>query len=366
MQVIAIANQKGGCGKTTSSINLAACLAHLKKKVLLVDLDPQGHATCGLGIRAEELPYSLYDLLSPKDEQKPGVSEVLIEINPHFCLLPSHTVLSAVEEELAFHGGRQKRLKSLLFRVAQEIGDFDHIIIDCPPNLGVLTYNALDAADEVIIPLEPSFFSLHGLAKITETIQWVNQERKRAIELHALMTIYDARTCFAREVYEEVERYFSERLFRAVIHESVLLKEAASAGQSIVDYEPDSIPFYDYLSVATELMERQWSRILPEQETRWLDKIQNRYGPRSVCGGVLFQCYNKYARFVEIAGDFNNWIPEALVQRNDNGLWQKVITAHGGACRYKFIVDGEWQVDPHQLEQRENAYGSFDSYLEVG
>lgn len=366
MRIIAVANQKGGCGKTTTSINLAACLAFLQKKTLLVDLDPQGHSTCGLGIHVDKQSYTIYDLLSRGiGTRRPEISQVLAEVNPFLSLIPSHVVLGAVEEQLANLPDREKRLKQELDRVFKEKTDFDFVIIDCPPNIGVLTFNALEAADEILIPVEPSFFSLHGLAKMSETVNLVNQRRDRPIAVHALLVLFDSRTCFAKEVYEDVKAHFQERLFRTIIHESVALKEAAGAGQSIVQYDPESAAFRDYFNLAVEYLGREWDRLLPEHELGWSNVLGDRYGPRRVSGGILFQAVSRNARGVEIAGDFNNWVPEPLVRRDGEGLWQKVIPILSGNFRYKFIVDGEWQLDPCQPAQKQNAFGSFDSYMEV-
>lgn len=340
-------------------------MAHLKKKVLLIDLDPQGHSTVGLGIRAPELPYSIYDVLSPQRVDQIPVREVIRHRGEGLFLLPSDTGLSRIESELALSDGREKRLVYFLERCRRHSLEWDYVILDCPPNLGVLTQNALTAAQEVIIPIEPSFFSLHGLGKISETIKEINEVRKDPLGLHALLTIFDSRTCFAQEVYDEVKKHFKNRMFRSIIHESVLLKEAASAGQSIVEYASDSVPGRDYENLAVEFLEREWDRLLPERELGWKNVVRSIYGPRRVLGGTLFQCQSANASHVEVAGDFNNWVPEPLVRRDRNGLWQKIIPITQGQYRYKFIIDGEWQLDPEHPVTRENAFGSRDSFLEL-
>lgn len=366
MRVIAVANQKGGCGKTTTSINFAAALTLLQKKVLLIDLDPQGHSTCGLGMEASQAKATLYDLLTPSRFSDLSFEDALCEIEPNFFLIPSYEVLASLEEELVNVKDREKMLKQALGRFRHGDKEFDCIILDCPPNLGLLTANALQAADEILIPVEPSFFSLHGLAKISETLAGVNRSREIPIEIHALLTIFDSRTRFAKEVYEEVKAHFQEKLFKTIIHESILLKEAAGAGQSIVQYDRDSSAFRDYFNLAVEYLERQWDRRLPAQKIGWQQIWHSRFGPRQVVGGILFQMQSKNARAVEIAGDFNNWVPEPLVLREpETGLWQKVVAITEGAFRYKFIVDGEWQVDPYLPVSQPNAFGTVDSYLEL-
>lgn len=366
MRIIAVANQKGGCGKTTTSINLAASLAFLDKKILLIDLDPQGHSTCGLGIKPSHNSPSTYDLLNPSFDQKLDFSRLFQPVEPNLSLISSYEVLFNLEEDLARVENKEQRLKLALKQMEQEGHNFDYVILDCPPNLGVLTYNALEAADEILIPIEPSFFSLHGLAKMFETLQRINHRRTRPVAMRALLTIFDSRTRFAKEVYEEVRSHFQENLFKAIIHESVLFKEAAGAGQSIVRYAPGSPAFRDYYHLAMEYLKREWDRLLPPQKLGWNQVYEDHYGPRRVTGGVLFQAVTPNARTVEIAGDFNNWIPESLIERQkDLGLWQKVIPVTPGAYRYKFIVDGEWQLDPFQPGRRPNAFGTMDSLLEI-
>lgn len=364
MRVIAIANQKGGCGKTTTSINLAACLAFLQKKTLLLDLDPQGHSTCGLGIRSQESPFSLYDLLTPLKTTRPEISKIISSVNPWFSVIPTYGNLASLEEEWMLMPEREYRIRNLVHH-SLAISGYEFIVLDCPPNLGLLSLNALEAADEILIPIEPSFFSLHGLAKISETIAQVNQRRKQPLIIHALLTLFNAETRFAEEVYEEVKAHFKGQLFNTIVHDDIMLKEAVSAGKSIVDYDQSCTGFRDYFNLAMEYLERQWERILPPEKLGWNNVLRHHYGPRRVPGGVLFQVLSKTARWVEIAGDFNHWIPESMVRRDTDGLWQKVIPITNGSFRYKFIVDGEWQIDPYQPTQQLNAYGTFDSYLEL-
>jgi len=293
------------------------------------------------------------------------MTQVIRSLYPDFDLLPSNAALNALEEECNFMPNNQLLLRELLARIKAQHARYDFVVLDCPPNLGILTWNALNAADEIIIPVEPSFFSLHGLGKISETIQVVNRSRSVPIEVHALLTIFNSLTSFSQEVHDEVRAHFKTQLFRTIIHENVSLREAAAAGQSIVQYAPGSSAFQDYLNLAVEYLERDWDRKLPSQELGWHKVFQNHFAPRSMPDGILFQFSNKTAATVEIAGDFNHWVPEPLVRRSDDGLWQKIIRVDMKTFRYKFIVDGEWQVDPSHPLQKENAYGGLDSYVEL-
>ena len=365
MRVIAIANQKGGCGKTTTSINLSACLAQLNKKVLLIDLDPQGHSTCGFGVHAEKLAYSLYDLLKLSFGPPPKISDVLIHLTEQLCLIPSYVILGAAEEELANIEGKEKKLKGVIRQCHEEGFIFDYIVIDCPPNLGVLTYNALEAADDIIIPIEPSFFSLHGLAKISETIGYLNQRKPTPLCVYALLTLFQEEPRISQNIYSEVKKHFQEKMFKTVIHYNVDLKEAVCAGQSINSYNRESQAFHEYLHLAIEYLERDWDRKLPPEQMGWEKTIEHHYGPKRVVGGVLFQTISEGAKSIELVGDFNQWVPEPLISREGGKIWQKIIPIARGKYRYKFIVDGEWQLDPCHPIKKQNAHGLYDSYLEL-
>ncbi len=366
MRVIAVANQKGGCGKTTTSINFSACLNFLQKKVLLIDLDPQGHSTCGLGVKIPNGGLTLYDLLSPMQKLPPRFSDVVQNIHPRFDILPSNSALNALEEDLSFMPNNHLKLKGLIEKIREKSStSYDYVVLDCPPNLGVLTWNAFHAVDEVIIPVEPSFFSLHGLAKISETLERVGHSRNTRPVIHALLTIFNSEMNFSQEIYEEVRAHFQNKLFTTIIHEHIHLKESVAAGKSIAQYAPESPAFRDYLNLAVEYLERDWNRKLPENDLGWEKVYENHLGPRRVSDGVLFQFLSKSAESVEIAGDFNHWIPELLVKRTVEGLWQKIMPVELKNFRYKFIVDGEWQVDPNQPERKQNAYGGVDSYAEL-
>ncbi len=266
MRVIAVANQKGGCAKTTTAINLSACLAFLGKKTLLVDVDPQAHATLGLGLKSEDLQHTIYDLLIGPEEEgasAPAAGEVRVRIANCLDLIPSDITVSGIEQRLSKVPGREERLHLVLRDFAKE---YDFVIIDSPPYLGMLTFNALRAATEVVVPVEASFFSLHGLAKIAETLELLKQEVGHEVSLHALITLMDRRTRLARQVAHEVAEYYGERMLRTIIHHNSRLREAAAAGKSIVDFDRNCSGFSDYMNLARELMERGAREAAPSEE----------------------------------------------------------------------------------------------------
>lgn len=252
MRTIAIINQKGGCGKTTTAINLSACLARLGHKTLLIDMDPQGHCAIGLAVPEEQVERSIYDVLIEESDGKPArMSEVVWQIASDFDLAPSNLRLAAFEQVFARREGRERRLQQA---VEQVRGSYEWCIIDCPPSVGLITFNALVAADEVIVPVETGFFSLHGLSKMLETIEELKESAGKDMLVRVLPTLYDTRTKLAREVLSELRGKFRELLTESTINFNTKLKEAASFGQPITEYDPGSRGYKDFVNLARELM----------------------------------------------------------------------------------------------------------------
>lgn len=252
MRTIAIINQKGGCGKTTTAINLSACLARIGQKTLLVDMDPQGHCAVGLAVPDDQIERTIYDtLIEASDGPVANMAEVAWQIATNFDLAPSNLRLAAFEQVFAGRPGREDRLAKALAPVRDQ---YDWTIIDCPPTLGLITFNALRACDEVIVPVETGYFSLHGLARMMETLEEMRDRCGREIDIRILPTLYDTRTKLAREVLAELRGRFREYLMNSTINFNTKLKEAASFGQPITEYDPGSRGYKDFVNLARELM----------------------------------------------------------------------------------------------------------------
>ncbi|HWE93000.1 MAG TPA: AAA family ATPase [Tepidisphaeraceae bacterium] len=252
MRIIAIINQKGGCGKTTTSINLAACLARLGHKTLLVDMDPQGHCGVGLAVPEEQIERTVFDsLIDAGDGKVAKLNELVWQIASDFDLAPSNLKLAAFEQIFAGRIGREDRLAKSLDSVR---GSYEWCVIDCPPSVGLLTFNALRACDEVIVPVETGYFSLHGLTKMMETLEELKERYNKDVTIRVLPTLYDTRTKLAREVLSELRAKFRDYLMESTVNFNTKLKEAASFGQPITEYDPGSRGYKDFVNLARELM----------------------------------------------------------------------------------------------------------------
>lgn len=248
-KIIAIANQKGGVGKTTTSINLAASLGVLEKKVLLIDADPQANATSGIGIDVESVEIGTYQLL----EHTISAKQAIVKTDtPNLDIIPSHIDLVAIEIELVDKDEREYMLKKAL----QEIkNDYDFILIDCAPSLGLLTLNALTAADAVIIPIQCEYFALEGLGKLLNTVKSVQKIHNQALDIEGLLlTMYDSRLRLSNQVVEEVQKHFNDMVFQTIIQRNIKLSEAPSYGESIINYDASSKGASNYLSLAKEII----------------------------------------------------------------------------------------------------------------
>lgn len=396
MRTIAIINQKGGCGKTTVSINLSAALAAKGYRTLLIDMDPQSHCAVGLAVPEEQIELSVYDVLIGMGRGEPmRISEILWQISERFELAPSSIDLAAFEQQMTGIVERENCLRKVLDAIRD---DYDYVVLDCPPSVGLLTFNALRAATDVVVPVEMGYFSLHGLSKQLQTLNVLCEQCEQKINIMVLASMYDIRTKMGREILAELKKHFSEKMFTTVVNFNTKLKEAASLGQPISEYDPASKGYKDFLSLADELIgtdthlhraelvnslqakldvisasaEELLASIQPAQtrepkvQASIDEKLADFYGVRQINGQVVFTTLYPRAQSVQIAGDFNGWAPETTqLERLGSGKWQLAMPLDKGIYKYRLVVDGQWQQDPYNEHTEMNPYGEMNSVLHV-
>ncbi|WAH36999.1 ParA family protein [Alicyclobacillus dauci] len=248
-RVIAIANQKGGVGKTTTAVNLGACLATLDKRVLLIDIDPQGNTTSGVGINKADVKYCVYDVIINDVSMSEAVMPSGLD---NLSLLPATIQLAGAEIELVPTISREVRLRRAVQTMRSQ---YDYIVIDCPPSLGLLTVNALTAADSVLIPIQCEYYALEGLSQLLNTIRLVQKHLNTSLEVEGVvLTMLDARTNLGLQVIEDVKKFFRDKVYQTIIPRNVRLSEAPSHGQPIIHYDPKSRGAESYMELAKEVM----------------------------------------------------------------------------------------------------------------
>lgn len=419
MRTIAVINQKGGCGKTTISVNLAAALAEQGRKTLLVDMDPQGHCGLGLAVPADQIERSIYDVLcqSQYEDLAKSLRQTTWQITTNFDLAPSTVQLAAFEQKFAGLKDRENRLK----RILESVSDlYDLTIIDCPPNIGLLTFNALRSADEVLVPVETGYFCLESLGQQLETLEVLRQECEQDFRVRIVPSLYDVRTRLGREILGRLRKQYNGKLSKSTINFNTKLKEAASLGQPITEYDTSSIGYKDFKALAVEilsgrptglLLERsseptkeaegaeaqagQAEEVLAEaqrisasakdllqrademmpggmgEENSNQESSQQRlakfYGVRQSEEGILFRAHYPHAENVYLAGDFNGWNPARtpLSREQSDNVWQTVLPLGRGSYRYRLVVDNRWQRDPFNDRVEANPFGELNSVVEV-
>lgn len=251
-RIIAIANQKGGVGKTTTAVNLSACVAQQGKKVLFIDIDPQGNGTSGLGIKKTELEKSVYDVIINDCKIKDVMVSTMIDT---FKVLPSQIALAGAEVELVNLMAREQILKKAVSEISDE---FDFVFIDCPPSLGLLTLNALTCANTVLVPIQCEYYALEGLSQLMNTVKLVRKNLNPALDVEGVvLTMYDARTNLSMQVVQEVKRFFKNKVYNTIIPRTVRLGEAPSFGLPISLYSPRNVGATAYKNLASELIEKE-------------------------------------------------------------------------------------------------------------
>jgi chromosome partitioning protein len=359
MRVITIASQKGGCGKTTTAVNLAAALSEMNRRVLLVDLDPQAHATMGLNVQT---PASMYNVLSKICPQKKDIKAIIVKVENRFDLAPANILLGTVEQELADEIGRESRLRDELVHLDNF---YDYVLIDCPPNLGLLTVNAICASDEVIIPAEPSRFSLIGVERIIEIIDLIRDRLNHPVTCRVLVTIFDSRLKHSFRLLDKIREQFSDRLLGTIIHINVKLKESSVMGCSVLSFDKYSRGAKDYCSLAREIMQQE--KPSERRDQVFSDSMEKLVRTKTKeLMAATFSINAPEAKSVYVTGDFSNWtVDESLRMSKDNGKWNIAVPLKKGRYHYRFIVDGKWQEDPNNPYQEKNPFGELDSLIEI-
>ena len=367
MRTIAVVNQKGGCGKSITAINLSGFLAQEGLRVLLVDMDPQGHATLGLSREPVQLSKTIYDVFV-RNNGGPStrLRDITRSVSKNLDVAPSDIFLSAAPERLAAVHGREDILADAVDEVH---GQYDYVVIDCPPNVGLLTFNALKACSEAIIPMDPSFFSLHGIGKLLETVDVLAQQTGHQIAARVLITLYSGRTQFAKDVVAQIHEHLAGRHFDTIIRYSVKLAEAASHGSPIVNYCRHCAGFEDYRALAAEVLQQEAvtvagvSRTEEEGRAGEPEDLSRPSPPTPTPEGVIFSVEAPDAERVQLVGDFNEWELEGTEVKPAGRIWRKVLKLRPGRYQYRYVVDGCWLSDPLNSNIEPAPYGGHNSVL---
>jgi chromosome partitioning protein len=375
MRKIAVVNQKGGCGKTTTAVNLSTFLGLGGKRVLLVDLDPQGHAALALGVQTDQIERSIYEVLMGEVAATAAIQSLRANLDG----ILSDVVLSAFDQVMSGIPECEYRLRLTL----REIEDsYDYLIIDSPPNLGLLTFNALLASEEVIIPVDSSSFSLHGLGRLLDTIQIVEEKMEHQLSVRILAVNIDRRTKFSRSVVETLRSRFPDNTLETVVRTCTRLREAAGHGKPIAEYDRHCAAFREYYDLSGEILDQETNAakrftplafqklnlagLLPQQpafvrgqEEDTLSETEGR--------AVVFTLEAPDDAKVQIAGDFTSWNPETLDSWTSNGkqLWRKVFFIKPGSYEYKYLINGRWLRDPCNTRTVSDNFGGTNSMIEV-
>lgn len=443
MRTITVANQKGGCGKTTVAINLAASLAREARRVLLIDLDPQAHCALGMAVPEEQIDMSILDCLLAQVGGEPlELSRITWQIAPNLDLAPSRSNLATLEPRLGIREDTDSLLRDLLDANA---GRYDYCVLDCPPYMGLLMRNGLRAGDEVLIPVDTGYFSLHGLTQQLATIEQLGEGCDHRPAVRVLANQYDVRTKLAREILAELRKRFQGVVYNTIVNFNTKLKEGASFGQPITEFAPTSMGARDFQKLAREITASAPSQVptadilehveklaadaerllattttlvesgaaaapteagprpiappsfiptpaevetsgqavstreapkspadaeppsgAPTSKKETDEKIEALYGARQTGDVVVFRSHQPEAGEVQVAGDFNDWMPHTTpMQRLEGGDFEARLRLPKGRYRYRLVVDGRWSHDRFNPAIETNEYGELNSVIEV-
>ena len=367
MKIISIANQKGGCGKTTTAINLASALSLNGKKVLLLDLDPQAHASLGLDVESE---YSIYNVISNLTPRKFKVENIIRNVQENFDLIPSNVLVGTLEQELADEIGRELKLKEVMRPLEKQ---YDYLLIDCPPSLGILTVNAIRASDEIMIPVETSRFAMQGVDHLMDIVNLIKDRLNHEVKPYVLITMFDGRLRHSFAMLDKFKQKFQGLLFETIIHINVKLKESAVMGKPVSAYDKYCRGSKDYYRLAKELLylHKPVQASVPEPEKVVFSSRMQELVQEEVAGmfPIEFSLEIAGAKSVYVTGSFNDWSLDdscRLIQSREGGRWQVKIPLRPGVYKYQFIVDGVWKPDPQNPRKERNSFGDINSLIEVG
>ena len=365
MKIISIANQKGGCGKTTTAINLVATLAINGKKTLLIDLDPQAHATLGLN---RDDKNSIYNVISKITPRKLTIKDIIQNVSHNFDIVPSNVLVGTLEQELSDEIGREMKLVE---NIATLNDAYDFIIIDCPPSLGFLTVNAIRASHEIMIPVETSRFSVQGVEHLMDIINLIKDRLNHPVTPRVLITMFDSRLRHSFSMLEKIKTQFGDMLLTTIVHTNVKLKESAVEGLPVIAYDKYCRGAKDYYTLAKELIALEKGVKLDAVEAvstgEFSQKMKDTVAReiQSVLP-TIFGLHAPDANSVYVSGSFNNWaIDESCRMVKEDGIWVARLPLASGLYRYQFIVDGRWQPDPVNDRREANGFGDMNSLVEV-
>ena len=366
MNTIAIANQKGGCGKTTTAINLAAELGNRNERVLLIDMDPQGHASLGLGISERGRP-GLYEVFS---DEASLYDVILADVFQGLDLIPANIMLAAVEPLLTDQPGRERQLLEQLESLE---GLYEYVLIDCPPSLGLLSINALRASTQVLTPVEASLYALEGVSQLKDIVTLLCEKYRIELPVKVIPTMFDTHTRFAQTVLQQLREQLPVGVSGAQIRHTVRAREAAFFGKPLCVYAPRCTAAEDYRRLAGEILDASAQPTVtlikpdaPIEEDTPEEISMNQYSEKLPRQMVVLTFDDIDCNRLQLAGDFNNWMPDHNVEtRNVNGHWQKVFTAEPGIYEYRLLIDGKWQPDPTNPSEVPNELGGINSLLQV-
>lgn len=385
MKKIAVANQKGGCGKTTTTINLAGALADMGKRTLVIDLDPQAHASFGLNRTNQSMDRSIYNVMTDSPEKNRPINDCIVNVSQNLDIVPSNILLSTLEQELK---DKEDAVSKLHQALTTSQLNYDYMLIDCPPSLGFLTFNALRASDQVLVPIDMSAFSLMGVGKLLGMLELIKIKIYHSPQVNALATLYDSRTKYSQVMHSEVSTFFKNQLLATTIRMNVDLKKAAAKGVCVTTFNKDSIGAKDYTALAQEILradgalefEKALNASAPESPVEMTQEIVMSpilNLPREVTGepkeretpsmarDILFNVSAPNAKDIYVVGDFNNWntADDYRLSRLEDGRWEKKLGLSPGRHKYKFIIDGEWVQDSQNNDHEQNSFGTFDSVI---